>query len=172
MNDNNKKSAWDDLSESWKKLAAVIGAVTLLSGFIVEVFGFSPKKTLPPLAFFGVLILAFTWYVEKQANYTKKELEDHKEESKKLVDSISSTMIDIQKTVNDTRKDTLRIQLLMYIQTDPTNIDTIIRLAETYFVELGGDWYMTSEFLKWSKTQDVMIPLHINSILDKEHNSK
>ena len=49
----------------------------------------------------------------------------------------------------------------MVMSHQPNNVDTILKLAEQYFVKLRGDWYMTNEFGKWAKEHDVTIPTNI-----------
>ena len=55
---------------------------------------------------------------------------------------------------------------MMLMQNQPENTDSILKLAETYFVKLHGDWYMSSEFKKWAKAHDVEVPEIIFSKLD------
>lgn len=46
-------------------------------------------------------------------------------------------------------KDGLRTQLLLLILIKPEDQHEILTLAEHYFADLKGDWYMTSIFNKW-----------------------
>lgn len=46
-------------------------------------------------------------------------------------------------------KDVLRTQLLLLILMKPEEKQEILTIAEHYFKELQGDWYMTSIFNKW-----------------------
>ena len=60
--------------------------------------------------------------------------------------------------------DGLRTQLLLLILLRPTEQTEILRLAEHYFKDLKGNWYMTSIFNKWLEESDVAYP----EWLDKE----
>ncbi len=194
---DNKKTPWNDVSRMWKKIAGVIAAVGVLATLTVKIFNTDPAFTYTAFAFLGLILLMISWYVDRQASYTfeeiisceKKAREDFtksiqdisdlmyhgkdetyklKEDSDKKIDTINKNIDKLLEVTEDTRKDTLRIQLLMIMTHDPDNVDTILKLAETYFVKLKGDWYMTSEFNRWAKAHDVQIPDNIWSLM-KSH---
>lgn len=48
-------------------------------------------------------------------------------------------------------KDGLRTQLLLMILMKPEEKKEILTLAQHYFVDLEGNWYMTDIFKKWLK---------------------
>ena len=169
MKEQKHKTAWDDLSITWKKVAATITAIGIISTFIVQVFHTPSDVTYAIAAGIGVVLLIISWYSDKQAMYVREELEQHKLEADNVVSNINNSLQELKALSLDTRKDTLRIQLLMYINSDAANTDTILKIAETYFVSLGGDWYMTSEFTKWAKKHDVQIPTEIFNALQGMH---
>ena len=55
-------------------------------------------------------------------------------------------------------RDGLRTQLLLLILLRPTEQTEILRLAEHYFKDLKGNWYMTSIFNKWLEESSVAEP--------------
>jgi hypothetical protein len=57
----------------------------------------------------------------------------------------------------------------MIMEHHPENVDTILKLAELYFIKLHGDWYMTNVFNKWAKEHDIVVPAHIYEAIDKTH---
>lgn len=61
-------------------------------------------------------------------------------------------------------RDGLRTQLLLLILLRPTEQTEILRLAEHYFKDLKGNWYMTSIFNKWLESSGIAEP----EWLDKE----
>lgn len=63
--------------------------------------------------------------------------------------------------LREIRLDTTRLQLLILMEHQPDNIDTILSVAEYYFVKLKGDLYMTVLFNKWAKEHKVDIPTNI-----------
>ena len=134
------------------------------------------------------MLLIISFYVDKQSAYLHDEIiayeqqarkdfikaihEDRdqmtqiKEDSNNKITQLNSNIDKILEISNETRKDTVRIQLLMVLSHQPENIDTIFRLAEKYFVQLEGDWYMTNEFVKWAKDRNIIIPPNIFNSLD------
>ena len=169
MKDKSTTSAWLDLSNMWKRIAAVIAAIGVITKFIVDLFHVDIAIVLPICSFVGFLILLVSWYVDRQTEHNHQELKEHIAESNNMISTMTKNIEDLKTISLDTRKDTLRIQLSMYMKSDPTNIDTILKLAETYFVKLGGDWYMTNEFMKWAKDNDVTIPPQVFDVMHKEN---
>ena len=55
-------------------------------------------------------------------------------------------------------KDVLRTQLLLLILLKGEEKQEILTIAEHYFKDLHGDWYMTSIFNKWLKEKDIAEP--------------
>ena len=48
-----------------------------------------------------------------------------------------------------------RSQLLTLMSDYPDNESEILKVAEYYFKDLNGDWYMTSLFSDWAKTRNI-----------------
>lgn len=55
-------------------------------------------------------------------------------------------------------KDVLRTQLLLLILLKGEEKQEILTIAEHYFKDLHGDWYMTSIFNKWLKEKTLAEP--------------
>ena len=60
-------------------------------------------------------------------------------------------------------KDVLRTQLLLLILLKGEEKQEILTIAEHYFKDLHGDWYMTSIFNKWLKEKTLAEPEWFNS---------
>lgn len=127
-------------------------AVTTL---LVNIFNVDAVKTTIATTATTIVALALVWLIHKSEENSRKELQKHIKESNDLREEIKECMTTNKQQLLDIRKDTLRIQLSQYIKDQPNNIDTILKLAETYFIQLEGDWYMTSEFSKWAEKNDI-----------------
>lgn len=57
----------------------------------------------------------------------------------------------IRSALKKLEKDGLRTQLLLMILLKPEEKKEILTLAQHYFVDLEGNWYMTDIFKKWLK---------------------
>ena len=55
----------------------------------------------------------------------------------------------IKSTLKKLEKDVLRTQLLLLILLRPEEMQEILTIAEHYFKDLQGNWYLTSIFNKW-----------------------
>ena len=60
-------------------------------------------------------------------------------------------------------KDVLRTQLLLLILLKGEEKQEILTIAEHYFKDLHGDWYMTSIFNKWLKEKTLAEPEWFNN---------
>ncbi len=64
----------------------------------------------------------------------------------------------LKKRLTVLERDGLRTQLLLLILLKPTEQTEILRIAEHYFKNLKGNWYMTSIFNKWLEDMGVAEP--------------
>lgn len=64
----------------------------------------------------------------------------------------------LQEELREIRLDTTRTQMIMLMEHQPHNHDTILKVAERYFCVLQGDWYCTSLFKDWAKRENIEIP--------------
>ena len=92
----------------------------------------------------GNLILFIKFLIERH-DRKKERAEDKDEEG-------------IRKRLLVLEKDGLRTQLLLLILLKPTEQSEILRIAEHYFKNLKGNWYMTSIFNKWIEDFGVAEP--------------
>ncbi len=152
--------------------AWVMGAIAFdaaVTTLLVNIFNVDAIKTTIATTATTIVALVLIYLIYKSEQSAHKELQKHIEESNILQEELRVCMVDNKQQLLDIRKDTLRIQLSQYMKDQPENVDTILKLAETYFVQLKGDWYMTSEFSKWADSQGIKVPSIIQkSIIDIE----
>ncbi len=63
------------------------------------------------------------------------------------------TKKNIKGTLIKLEKDGLRTQLLLMILLKPQEKKEILTLAQHYFIDLKGNWYMTDVFDKWCEAE-------------------
>ena len=71
---------------------------------------------------------------------------------------IEEDLTSIKKQLVTAEKDALRTQLMVMIKDYPHERTDILRLAEHYFKDLGGNWIMGDIFASWCNEQEVEIP--------------
>lgn len=158
-------SVLDDIKSIKTYTLGVIAFAGTAGGFLVGILNWDAKKTTIGVALLAILILLIGFLVARSEARQKAALEAHENHAKATMESIAASLAKLEQTGLETRRDTLRIQLAMYMQTQPNNEDTIIRIAEEYFLKCNGDWYMTAEFNRWAKAHDVNIPMSIQAAL-------
>ena len=72
-----------------------------------------------------------------------------------MTEHLDERIASVENTLNDIRLDTTRLQLDNLINNDADNIESILKVAKVYFIDMNGDWYMTEKFKKWGKDHDV-----------------
>lgn len=68
----------------------------------------------------------------------------------------------LEDRMNRLERDGLRTQMLVLIIQRPEEKQEILTIAERYFKDLKGDWYMTSIFNKWIIDSDIAEPEWFN----------
>lgn len=72
-----------------------------------------------------------------------------------FTNAISSQINEFREEVRDSDKTQdqaiTRLELMNLIQTDPTNVAAIEKMARYYFQVLDGDLYMTQKFSDWAR---------------------
>ena len=148
--------------------AWIMGAIAFdasITTLLVTIFQVDAIKTTIATTATTLVALVIIWLIYKSEERTRNELQTHIKQSNELQVELRECMNINKGMMTDIRKDTLRIQLSQYIKDQPDNIDTILKLAEEYFVKLCGDWYMTSEFQKWAKVHDIAVPQIITTAM-------
>ena len=72
-----------------------------------------------------------------------------------MTEHLDERIASVENTLNDIRLDTTRLQLDNLINNDSDNIESILKVAKVYFIDMNGDWYMTEKFKKWGEDHDV-----------------
>lgn len=83
------------------------------------------------------------------------------DQKKGCLASIIKDIKEIKETRIEEKKDLLRMQLLSLIHICPDNTLEIMLVAERYFKELQGDWYMSSIFKQYLTEKKLATPLWV-----------
>lgn len=148
-------SVLDDIKQMKAYILGVIGFATATTGILVGTFNVDPVKTTIATTATAIVALFLGWLVQKAEKRVHNELQVHIEESNELREELKECMVTNRERLDEIRKDTLRIQLSQYLTHQPENVDAILIMAEEYFCKLGGDWYMTNEFINWAEAHHV-----------------
>ena len=88
-------------------------------------------------AILGALAGACSWINQQFANAVSSQISDFREE--------------VRAADEADKQAATRIELMVLMNHDPTNIVAIERMAKYYFQELDGDQYMTKMYSDWAK---------------------
>lgn len=137
---------WDN-ADKWVK--RVIGAVTTL-GVIA-----------------GMFCGLFSWGIGQLDGFVNAKLQDVtaqvvevQADITRQVSMVKQELLDIE---NESRLGRTRLELTTLIAHSPTNVLEIEKVARYYFVDLGGDWYMSQIYSDWAKQYggDVTFVTHL-----------
>lgn len=156
-------SVLEDINKGKGYILGVIAFATAVSAFLIQVWHFRPEPTILAVAGFALMILTVGWLIHKSEQRQAKALTEHIDVSQSQMIDIKNTLNDIKNITIENQKASLRIEMGNEIKRHPENHDTILRMAERYFLPpdkggLGGDWYMSSVFLDWAEKENVSVP--------------
>lgn len=125
---------WDN-ADKWVK--RVIGAVTTC-GVIA-----------------GMFCGLFSWGIGQLDGFVNAKLQDVTaqvvEVQADITRQVSTVKQELLGIENESRLGRTRLELTTLIAHSPTNVLEIEKVARYYFVDLGGDWYMSQIYSDWAK---------------------
>lgn len=121
------ESRWDSADKWLKRIISTIGSLVIIIGAVVGSFNWG-------LSQINSQIIEI---VEQQFSPLSTEVREIKEQ--------------INESTNNTKLSTTRLELNTLITHSPTNVLEIEKVAKYYFVELGGDWYMSQIYSDWAR---------------------
>lgn len=83
---------------------------------------------------------------------------DRKYAQEDKVESQNDEMDSIKKQLHKVELDNVRLQILVLMADYPDDDTEIMRVAEHYFRDLKGNWYMTSMFNNWIQKNNIAQP--------------
>lgn len=107
--------------------------------------------------FFTVLVLLLNRAFTKKDR--KNDAEDDKE---KRLEELEERNELLKIALAKSERDNCRIQMLIMMTHYPLETSQIMKLAQHYFGELHGDWYMTGIFNKWLIDREIGKPEWFN----------
>lgn len=94
------------------------------------------------------------------ANHRKKkfDIETAVRDIQKNMTALKSNQEDMKRSLSKTERDSVRTQLLLLMSDYPDNTTEIMGVAQHYFDDIGGNWYMTTVFHRWLESRDIGKP--------------
>lgn len=152
-------TVWDNVKELKAWILGAIAFDAAVTSLLVTVFEVDAVKTTIATTATTVVALAIIFLIYRSEKRTKAELQQHIDDSNKLVAGLKTDIEDIKSMILDNGKSTLRIEINEELIQNPHNHDTILKMAEKYFSPpMNGDWYMTNRFLDWAEKENVHLP--------------
>lgn len=115
----------------------------------------------------GLFVGMFSWGVGQMNNLMDAKIQEVTVQVEELQNSITaqvdSLRTESQAADNESRLSRTRLELTTLISHNPTNIIEIEKVARYYFVDLGGDWYMSQIYSDWAREYggDITFVTHI-----------
>lgn len=152
----------------------VVGFATAISAILVQALHFPTEPTLLTVAGFAGLMLLIAYLINRSEQRQRVLLKSHTEEADMLVGELKEDLTYLKDMALESQRSTLRIEMNDEIHRNPANHDTIIRMAERYFLTLKGDWVMTSLFLDWVDNEkkagrEVHVPPTLLANVEQKH---
>jgi hypothetical protein len=144
----------DDIKQSKGYLLGAIAFDTTVGAFLTHVLHYPAETTLTAVAFVTIGILFISWLIEKSEKRSEAQLKEHEIEVGKKLKAYDATLETIVSFCKENQLAILRLEMGAAIVRNPENHDTILKYAERYFVDLGGDWVQTDVFFAWIEAEN------------------
>lgn len=152
----------DDVKTSKGYILGVIAFATAVAGFLTQVLHSRPEPTITAVASLALFVLFLSWLINRSEQRQKAALNEHNEWAKSQLKGYDTKLDKIIEMQKESQLSTIRIEMGNTIVRNPENHDTILKYAEKYFVELGGDWVQTDVFLTWVDNENAAgRPVHV-----------
>lgn len=165
------KNSIEDLKALRNWTLGIAGFATTISAILIQIFHFKPEPTISAVLGFALTMILVVGLMCRTEKRIQSTLKNHINESDQVFEKFTNRLDTIDKNLLDIQQSSLRIELGNEMKRHPENHDTILRMAEKYFLSpehggLGGDWYMSSKFLEWAEKEKVKLPNNL-SIVEK-----
>lgn len=169
MSEDENKNSKDDLITLRNYTLGVVAFATAVSTLLIQVLHFRTEPTIACTLAFACMMLLIVYLIGRAEKRNQTILENHIQDSDNTVQKFSKRLTSIDDILSEIQGSTLRTELNNAIFRHPENHDTIIRMAEKYFVALDQNWVMLDTFLNWVDSEnkagrEVHIP---SELLDK-----
>lgn len=161
----------EDLERSKGVILGIISFATAVVGFLVGILHWNPEYTMLGVICASIVLLYLGYLMTRIETRQTIALQQHIDNSNKIVEEINDTLQRMEKLAQETRKDTLRIQIRDYIRRTPEDVENILAIAEIYFLEMEGNWVTTNEFLYWAEENNVKLSSALTRAVEL-HNGK
>lgn len=156
--ENKKDNSREDLITLRNYAIGVVGFATTISAILIQVLHFRAEPTIVCVGAFAIMMLLVVYLINKAENRNVKRLSVHMDNADTEVKEMRNDLDEIKSLILENGKSTLRIEINEEMLQNPHNHDTILKMAERYFCEMKGDWYMTNRFLDWVEKEHVHLP--------------
>lgn len=146
MNEN-KKAVLEDIKALKNYLLGVIAFAGAVAAFLIKVVNLPEAETILGIAGVAILMLVIGFLIQRSESRQSAALTAHTLASDKIVAEIHKNMLDNQQS-------NLRTEMNLMMFTNPSNHDTILKMAHRYFEELNGNWVETDLFLSWVDSEE------------------
>lgn len=143
----------DDIKSSKGYILGVIAFATAVATFLTTAMGFRKEPTITAVAGLAIFVLYLSWLIDRSEKRQVKRLEEHNKETNERMAGYDKMLECLTNYAKETQLSTLRIEMDNEMARNPANHDTILRYAEKYFIELGGDWVQTDKFFAWAESE-------------------
>lgn len=143
----------DDLKTLKGYALGVAGFATAISTILIQALHFPAEPTLLTVIGFAGLMLLIAYLINRSEQRQTLLLKSHTEEADMLVNELKEDLAYLKDMALETQRSTLRTEMNDEIHRNPANHDTILKMAERYFITLKADWVQTNLFLDWVENE-------------------
>lgn len=88
----------------------------------------------------------------------KFDMDQAVQDMQKELSILHGNQEEMKESLAKNERDSVRTQLMLLMSDYPNNTSEIMAVAQHYFDDIGGNWYMTSMFNKWLEKEQIGKP--------------
>ncbi len=159
----------EDFKNAKAWIIGVVGFATSIGGVLIEVFDYPTKPTISILVMGSTIIVGLVFLVKKSEERQKEALKAQETKIDVRLDKTNKDICEIKDVMFEIQRSSLRTEMNLMMSQNPSNHDTILKMAHRYFVDLNGDWVETDEFETWRENENnAGRPVHLPLALTKQ----
>lgn len=125
---------WDSTNIWLKRLITFGGSVATIFGVFAGILGWGMRQ--------------LDGFIDAKLDDISSKIESVEQGVTAQVDALRE---ESQAADKESKLSRTRLELNTLISHDPTNVIEIEKVARYYFIDLGGDWYMSQIYSDWAK---------------------
>ena len=155
-------TAVEDLKSLRNWTLGIVAFATTVATVLVQALHFRPEPTIIAVAGFACALVLIVILIQRSENRQRQIVEEHVSTRAEQMASLNKRLDVVDSVLLEIQRSTLRTEMNNAIARHPENHDTILKMAEKYFLGLDANWVQVDLFQGWmDKEKEAGRPVNV-----------